>query len=223
MNKLQFVFLIIFIGVNDKLLSQDTIFKKNGSQIAAKIIEINSSDVKFKKFNNPEGPLYTETKTEILRIKYFNGHIDTFAIAPPVAAVTTPTVKVINTACKILKNSAKYYCFDSKLGYKDVMFLLDKRAIEINSADLTDCIQKINMNKGFQQGLAIAAIPCFASGGGLAMLGGFYYLLTGETQIMEMGLGIVAVGLTLEMGSVTAGVYKNARYKEAIKLYNDSL
>jgi len=53
--------------------SQDNIILKNGNEINAKISEINESNIKYKKFNNLDGPIYTKQKDEIFMIKYSNG------------------------------------------------------------------------------------------------------------------------------------------------------
>lgn len=53
--------------------AQDNIILKNGEEINTKIMEINVSNVKYKKYNNQDGPLYTISKDEIFLIKYSNG------------------------------------------------------------------------------------------------------------------------------------------------------
>ncbi|MFN3446946.1 MAG: hypothetical protein ACK44D_14505 [Bacteroidia bacterium] len=58
--------------------SQDLIIKKNGEDIQAKVIEINNNEIKFKKYDNQNGPLYTVPKNEVLLIRYENGAKDVF-------------------------------------------------------------------------------------------------------------------------------------------------
>lgn len=52
-----------------KLSAQDTIYKKDGSVLGAKIIEINISDVKYKSSLNPDAPSIRSIK----RIFYVSG------------------------------------------------------------------------------------------------------------------------------------------------------
>ena len=47
--------------------------KKDGSTILSKVIEIGTSEVKYKKFSNQNGPTYTILKEEIQAINYENG------------------------------------------------------------------------------------------------------------------------------------------------------
>jgi hypothetical protein len=52
---------------------QDLITKKTGEDIKAKISEITSTEIKYKKFDNLNGPTYSLDKSEVLLIKYENG------------------------------------------------------------------------------------------------------------------------------------------------------
>ena len=63
-------------------LAQDTIVKKNNDRIIGNILEISSSDIKYKRFDLPDGPVYIAPKAEVLRIKYANGFVDEFGGQP---------------------------------------------------------------------------------------------------------------------------------------------
>ena len=58
--------------------AQDVITKRNGDEINAKVTEINSSEIKYKKYGNENGPTYTIAKSEVFMIKYENGDRDVF-------------------------------------------------------------------------------------------------------------------------------------------------
>lgn len=58
--------------------AQDVIVKKDGSTIVSKVLEITSTEVKYKKFTNQNGPTYTIAKTELQAINYENGEKETF-------------------------------------------------------------------------------------------------------------------------------------------------
>jgi hypothetical protein len=60
---------------------QDTIVQKNGSPIVSKVLEIDKHDVRYKKFENLEGPSYVISKSDISMIRYQNGSTDTFNVA----------------------------------------------------------------------------------------------------------------------------------------------
>lgn len=56
--------------------SQDTIKLKNGSVLPSKVLEITTTEIKYKRFDNLEGPVYTMLKNEVKSIKYKNGTIE---------------------------------------------------------------------------------------------------------------------------------------------------
>ena len=71
--------LVITFGLGIIATAQDVITLKNGTDINALVQEIGYVDVKYKKFDNPNGPNYTLKKVEILIIRYANGSKDIFS------------------------------------------------------------------------------------------------------------------------------------------------
>ena len=62
------------------VFAQDVIVKKDGSTILSKVIEIGTSEVKYKKFSNQNGPTYSISKSEIQAINYENGEKEDFTV-----------------------------------------------------------------------------------------------------------------------------------------------
>jgi len=60
------------------LFSQDVILLKNGAELKAKVLEVLPDVVKYKKWDNQDGPSYSESRTNIIMIKYQNGTKDIF-------------------------------------------------------------------------------------------------------------------------------------------------
>ena len=58
--------------------AQDIVVLRNGSQITAKVLEVNDLNVKYIRSDNPEGPTYILRVSEISRIVYQNGQVDEF-------------------------------------------------------------------------------------------------------------------------------------------------
>lgn len=54
----------------------DILTLKNGNEIEVKVIEIGTSEIRYKKCDNPEGPTITVRKSEVFSIKYPNGSKD---------------------------------------------------------------------------------------------------------------------------------------------------
>ncbi|MBK9629294.1 MAG: hypothetical protein IPO56_16805 [Flavobacteriales bacterium] len=63
-------------------VAQDTLTLVNGSRIVGLVNEVLPNEIKYKRYDNPEGPLYTVVKDEVIRIIYSNGTLDEFAKQP---------------------------------------------------------------------------------------------------------------------------------------------
>ncbi len=53
--------------------AQDTLYTVSGQKIPAKVVEINQSEIKYKKASNLDGPVYVIDKTDVALIEYKNG------------------------------------------------------------------------------------------------------------------------------------------------------
>lgn len=71
--------LAFLFGVFMSVPAQDLLIKRNGDELLVKVIEVMKEDIKYKKFSNIDGPLYTMSKTEIFMIKYENGEKELFS------------------------------------------------------------------------------------------------------------------------------------------------
>jgi len=77
MKKVFTCFIATFFVAN-LLFSQDVLTKKTGDDIQAKVIEVTTTEVKYKKFDNLNGPLFSILKSELLLVRYENGSKDVF-------------------------------------------------------------------------------------------------------------------------------------------------
>lgn len=88
------------------LAAQDIITTKNGDEIKAKVLEIESAVIKYRKWENQNGPLYSMSKSEIFMIKYENGTKDVFKDEPTKTLKTSPTTSH-EGAVRLLEQSLK--------------------------------------------------------------------------------------------------------------------
>ena len=86
------------------VISQDVIFKKDGSKEEVKVILVNDKEIQFRKFNNPEGPVYTVPKSEIVVVNYENGTVEVMSYAQK----PSPTDLNLDFA----RNVLSYHLFD---------------------------------------------------------------------------------------------------------------
>jgi len=93
----------------DMKMGMDIITLKNGDDILSLIQEIGEVNVKYKKLENPNGPDYTLSKTEIIMIRYANGSRDVFSDSPvpaPIVVLTQEPKELHFTFRGIAKNKS---------------------------------------------------------------------------------------------------------------------
>ena len=71
------------------LQAQDVLLKRNGEEIQVKVQEITLNEVKYKRFDNLEGPVISIAKRDVFMIKYENGTKEVFNETAPAAATST--------------------------------------------------------------------------------------------------------------------------------------
>ncbi len=79
MKKIFLLTLISYFTILNLSFSQDIIYKTDGSKEEVKVTMIGDKTIQYKKFNNPDGPVYTAGKNEIMLITYENGEYETFS------------------------------------------------------------------------------------------------------------------------------------------------
>jgi hypothetical protein len=78
LTKINIIIALIFLCANFSY-SQDLIATKKGDIIKAKVLEINTSEIKYKKTDNLSGPTYSVLKSDVFSINYKNGSKDVFS------------------------------------------------------------------------------------------------------------------------------------------------
>jgi hypothetical protein len=70
--------LIALVLIFSSSYSQDKIYRNNGKIIEAKILEIGSDEIRYKEFNNLDGPIYILETDKIKKIVFENGKSQQF-------------------------------------------------------------------------------------------------------------------------------------------------
>jgi len=81
-----FFFAVGLLSVN----AQDMITLRDGSTIQAKVLEINPADIRYKRFDNQNGPTITIPSISVASIKYPNGVVDVINAPSPDGAQWLP-------------------------------------------------------------------------------------------------------------------------------------
>ena len=80
-----FTIALLFVVFSFTSWSQDAIMKRDGSKIDAKVVEITSTTIKYRNFDQPDGPIRNIAKNDVEEIIYNDGTWEKFE------KTTTPT------------------------------------------------------------------------------------------------------------------------------------
>lgn len=104
MKKILFVVMLALLSLN--VFAQDLIVKKDGSIIQAKVEEIGTSEVSYKKWTNQDGPTYSISKNDILSITYQDGSQDKFqTVATSNVAMTSSSATPNETSSAVNRSN----------------------------------------------------------------------------------------------------------------------
>ncbi len=70
--------------------AQDLLTKRNGDEIAVKVVEITPAEVKYRRTDNPDGPLISVWRSDVFMVRYANGTKEVFNPAPAAPAALRP-------------------------------------------------------------------------------------------------------------------------------------
>ena len=61
--------------------AQDKLYKKKGEMLKVKILEVGLDEVKYRLFDDPNGPIYVIDKEQIQKVEFENGKTETYKVA----------------------------------------------------------------------------------------------------------------------------------------------
>ena len=101
--------LLFMLLCSPAVIAQDVIVKKDGSTILAKVLEVNTDNIKYKKHSNQNGPTYTILVSDLLSINYSNGEKDDFSnasIGSQSESATSTQSKEVDSSQGLIKKPA---------------------------------------------------------------------------------------------------------------------
>lgn len=87
------VFLVGCMLLVGQVHSQDLIVLKDGATVPGRVCEVTSTEIKYKKISNPDGPLYSIDKSRVLAVNYKNGEKESYAEG---AVLQNPTAQPVS-------------------------------------------------------------------------------------------------------------------------------
>ena len=72
------LFAAIFATSTLSMNAQDILVRKGGEVENVKVLEVSPTEVKYRKSNNEDGPVFIEKRSNLYSVKYKNGEVQTF-------------------------------------------------------------------------------------------------------------------------------------------------
>lgn len=85
-----FLLLLLLLLLGPLAHAQDLLTKRNGEEISVKVVEITPAEVRYRRADNPTGPLITIWKSDVFQIRYANGSLEMAPPPVPVYAAPAP-------------------------------------------------------------------------------------------------------------------------------------
>jgi hypothetical protein len=213
------ILLAVFLGSMATMFAQDIITLKNGDDVKAKVQEIGLSDVKYKRYENLDGPTYTLSKAEIFMIKYENGEKDVFkdevVAVPEDTQKRLPDASVTPVPAPLAPETLKVE--DSFFG----VHVVNNKGRVLNEAEVQSLLADIpNAMSLYRTGKTELIVGQVISTVGAAMLGwelGTLLSAPEKSNYTTMGIGVGA--------SVFGLIYYYTGYgklKRSMTLYNNA-
>lgn len=214
------------------MTAQDTIYKRNGEIIAAKVFEINQKDVSYKRADLPDGPLFISNKNEIKKIKYLTGSVDSFSVAKveiqkPVyqsyqVYQPNPRTSFIESN-QILSSMrrGKYIYHGRNFSDRNVLFLAQQKNQVWNNKEIKSNIAASRRNKTLQYTIGYAGAVI----GGIGLYGCLAAITssTSSNDAAITGIVTLASAGVLVSSQIVSFTYKLKRLKNSdrvMELYN---
>jgi uncharacterized membrane protein len=214
-KKICFVLGLIFIN---HIKAQDSLFFLNKNSIAAKVLEIGVDEIKYKRFDNIEGPLYIVSRNEVGYIKYTNGKTDSVYKPKSTALNYQTSIQNNNYKSKILVAKNRLVYNGRNISEYKLFSLINQVPENENKTLMITEYKKMMQYKSKQYfygftGLGVGvALPI----SGLAL-----YSVTDSSIPFAIGLlSGVSVAVT---GAIISKIHKSKRvkkYSEIADLYN---
>jgi hypothetical protein len=205
--------LLLIAGSFKSSFAQDTLYLKNGSNIAAKILEVGTEEIRYKRFDNPEGPLFISKKSEINSIRYQNGATE--LINKPVVVIP-PAPRDMNPP--IYRRGPFYQQDYNRMKAREMHQVISR----VNDPDINKYVKQAKIDKGIEY-VGFIAIPSFIFAAGYGAVALLSNLDSGPAE--QMSYAPVAGCAVLAAATLTTSIVFKFRGRNhnnaALKIYNE--
>lgn len=169
-------------------MAQDVIVKNDQTTVMSKVIEITSTEIKYKKWNNQDGPTYSINRSEVAKINYENGEAETFSEAPKTIQEPQPQ-QVHNLECSMTSSGSILYLNGRTLSDHEIRKLVDPQNYQLY------------LKAKSQENIAFG---CIIVGGIALAVAGIVYLV--EPPDTDIHSSIYKTKVAFAIGGLTLGM-----------------
>ena len=213
------LFFLLFCGLQHALKAQDTLAFRKGEKTLVHVLEVDLNEIRYKRMDSPDGPVYIVQKWELSYIVYANGRKESYeSFQTPQRPATTPA------DLSIQRSGRLYYYKERRITETDMLAVA-----KLRKDKKVDLMIKKTEEKRFIQ-------TCFVGGGiGVFVIGGYIYLSnrpvrgrrgrssTGSPQAMQNGEVMMLTGLLSEAAGITFKLDRTRHAHMVVDLYNKSI
>lgn len=201
------LFLAAFMLLSMAAWAQDIIVKKNGEEIRAKVEEVGERSIRYRKFTNLTGPVYSISRSEVFVIRYESGAKDIITpLDRPAAAGKRPDPGAAVPSQAAVSHAAA----QTKKKERAKLWEWGVRAdIGLSFWSMKDDINGMIGSLSSARSDAFSTSQSPRIGAGLSVFGERYFRKTGEGHI-GFGLGYMQTGGATQLKAENLSVtFKN--------------
>ena len=216
------LFSLIFFFHNF-IFSQDTILKRNGEKLIVKILEVNTDNIRYKRLDYLEGPLFMLSKQEIDFIVYGNGSKESFEnYAPP----APPKQNLLPIDLTIQPSGQYYYYKERRITERDMLAVTSKQ----KNKEIDLMIKSVEQKRFIKNACLIGGFTLFGAGAVTILKneprrgrGRRQQASAAQLQGQKNGEYIMLGGLACEIASVYFTINKRKSAHLLVDAYNRNL
>eukprot|EP01098_Paradermamoeba_levis_P014863 TRINITY_DN7298_c0_g1_i1.p1 TRINITY_DN7298_c0_g1~~TRINITY_DN7298_c0_g1_i1.p1 ORF type:complete len:296 (+),score=-29.46 TRINITY_DN7298_c0_g1_i1:511-1398(+) len=201
--------------------AQDNLIFRNGTELPVKVLEVSPSQLKYRRQDNLDGPVYTISVANLLLVKYANGTKDVFGASTQTPVVANPSVDSPTLSTQPGLEKLRYHSgLFSRYFVGSMGEPISRTEVRSLLANHHDALQAYRHGQSYRKWAVITAVPAVALlgvGAGVALAGhdrfGFRDRNQGPSANTPMdndgrhpGFGRDHVGMALVGGGVLLGV-----------------
>ncbi|MBT3303368.1 MAG: hypothetical protein HOD63_04635 [Bacteroidetes bacterium] len=210
---------LLFTMISRNCYSQDLIILNTGDEIQSIVKEVGINIIKYKKFENQQGPVYTIEKSKVFMIKYQNGSKDVFTEQSNKNPIPKTDSIIVSSSPKASVPKAPEY-LTYKLGVK-------KNKVKLTNAEVrsiyANCPEALNLFNG-GVGLHGVASTLTWLEIGMMFLTGYAQnnldLIPGATKQSVTKRGLSIIGGMMVVG-ISCNIGGHQKKKKSVVAYNE--